>query len=108
MKCSNSNPTTATVNKRRSFRGWLKRVTVPNGVANRKVGSDTTPKGGVFGIPLEMSIKYAKTTVGYVDDDDIKHTKAGAIPIVVAKCGSYLKKNGFVWRSKASVVSLVT
>jgi hypothetical protein len=41
-----------------------------------------------------MSIKYAKTTVGYVDDDGIKHTKAGAIPIVVAKCGSYIKKNG--------------
>lgn len=50
--------------------------------------------GGVFGIPLEMSIKYAKTTVGYVDDDGIKHTKAGAIPIIVAKCGSYIKKNG--------------
>lgn len=57
-----------------------------------------TIKGGVFGIPLEMSIKYAKTTVGYVDDDGIKHTKAGAIPIVVAKCGSYLKKNGLYAR----------
>lgn len=44
-----------------------------------------------------MSIKYAKTTVGYVDDDGIKHTKAGAIPIVVAKCGSYIKKNGLSW-----------
>ncbi|GAN05800.1 rho GTPase activator protein [Mucor ambiguus] len=93
MKRSNSNPT-STLTKRRSFRGWLKRVTIPNGAASRKIGPDSTPKGGVFGIPLEMSIKYAKTTVGYVDDDGIKHTKAGAIPIVVAKCGSYLKKNG--------------
>lgn len=91
MKRSNSNPTT-TLTKRRSFRGWLKRVTLPNGT-QRKVGPDDSPKGGVFGIPLTMSIKYAKTTVGYVDEDNVKHTKAGAIPIVVAKCGSYLKKN---------------
>ncbi|KAI8335261.1 Rho GTPase activation protein, partial [Choanephora cucurbitarum] len=48
----------------------------------------------VFGIPLSMSIKYAKTTVGYIDEDNVRHTKAGAIPIVVAKCGSFLKKNG--------------
>lgn len=44
-----------------------------------------------------MSIKYAKTTVGYVDDDGVKHTKAGTIPTVVAKCGSYLKKNGLYY-----------
>lgn len=48
----------------------------------------------MFGVPLMISIKYAKTTVGYVDDDGIKHSKAGAIPIVVSKCGSYLKKYG--------------
>lgn len=44
-----------------------------------------------------MSIKYAKTTVGYIDEDNIKHTKAGAIPIIVAKCGSFLKKNGLFY-----------
>ncbi|KAI7882797.1 Rho GTPase activation protein [Mucor mucedo] len=91
MQRSNSNPTTS-LTKRRSFRGWLKRVTLPNG-SQRKVGPDNMPKGGVFGIPLVMSIKYAKTTVGYIDEDNIKHTKAGAIPIIVAKCGSFLKKN---------------
>jgi hypothetical protein len=108
MKRSNSNPTTS-ITKRRSFREWLKRVTLPNG---RKIEPDTpkgktrskneingylnkiTNIGGVFGIPLAMSIKYAKITVGYIDDDGVKHTKAGAIPIVVAKCGSYLKKEG--------------
>ncbi|KAI8076434.1 Rho GTPase activation protein [Gilbertella persicaria] len=92
MKRSNSNPTSSSLSKRRSFRGWLKRVTIPNG-NGRKVDPNM-PKGGVFGIPLSMSIKYAKTTVGYIDDDNIRHTKAGAIPIVVAKCGSFLKKNG--------------
>lgn len=42
MKRSNSNPTTLT--KRKSFRGWLKRVTLPNGT-QRKVGPDSLPKG---------------------------------------------------------------
>lgn len=41
-----------------------------------------------------MSIKYAKLTVAYIDDDGVKHAKAGAIPIVVAKCASHLKKEG--------------
>ncbi|OBZ90374.1 Rho-GTPase-activating protein 5 [Choanephora cucurbitarum] len=92
MRRSNSNPNSSTLSKRRSFRGWLKRVTIPNG-NGRRVDPEL-PKGGVFGIPLSMSIKYAKTTVGYIDDDNVRHTKAGAIPIVVAKCGSFLKKNG--------------
>lgn len=43
MQRSNSNPTTS-LTKRRSFRGWLKRVTLPNG-NQRKVGPDSMPKG---------------------------------------------------------------
>lgn len=43
MKRSNSNPTTS-LTKRRSFRGWLKRVTLPNGTLKR-VGPDNVPKG---------------------------------------------------------------
>lgn len=46
MRRSNSNPTTSTLTKRRSFRGWLKRVTLPNGANQRKVGLDM-PKGKV-------------------------------------------------------------
>jgi hypothetical protein len=51
-----------------------------------------------------MSIKYAKNTLGYIDDDGIKHEKAGAIPIVVAKCGSYLKKEGEQTNKKKPMV----
>ncbi|CAO3689405.1 unnamed protein product [Rhizopus stolonifer] len=88
MKRSTSNPNRPL--RRRSFRGWLKRVTLPG--SPKKIGSDM--KGNVFGISLTTSIQYAKTSVGYIDDDGVKHSKAGSIPIVAAKCGSYLKQNG--------------
>ncbi|KAG1050283.1 hypothetical protein G6F43_007430 [Rhizopus delemar] len=90
MKRSNSNPNRPL--RRRSFRGWLKRVTLSNN--HPKKIEPEEMRGGVFGVPLTESIQYAKTNIGYVDDDGLKHSKAGSIPIVVAKCGSFLKKNG--------------
>lgn len=49
---------------------------------------------GVFGVPLVASISYARATIGYQDADQVNHQRAAAIPIVVAKCGSYLKRYG--------------
>lgn len=49
---------------------------------------------GVFGTPLCKSIRYAKVSVGYVDETSVKHPEAGTIPIVVAQCGSFLKAKG--------------
>lgn len=49
---------------------------------------------GVFGVSLCESICYARSTVGYVDEEAVKHRRAGIIPLVVAKCGSFLKANG--------------
>lgn len=49
---------------------------------------------GVFGVSLCESICYARSTVGYVDEEAVKHRRAGIIPLVVAKCGSFLKTNG--------------
>ncbi|CEG77300.1 hypothetical protein RMATCC62417_12080 [Rhizopus microsporus] len=88
MYRTNSNPNRP--QRRRSFKGWLKRMTLPNN--QRRI--EPQVKEGVFGVPLNTSIEYAKTTVGYIDEDGVKHSKAGSIPIVVAKCGSFLKKNG--------------
>ncbi|CEG66752.1 hypothetical protein RMATCC62417_03276 [Rhizopus microsporus] len=88
MYRTNSNPSRP--QRRRSFKGWLKRMTLPNN--QRRI--EPQVKEGVFGVPLNTSIEYAKTTVGYIDEDGVKHSKAGSIPIVVAKCGSFLKKNG--------------
>ncbi|KAI8084484.1 Rho GTPase activation protein [Halteromyces radiatus] len=78
--------------KRKSFRRWIRKVTTP------KV-SPILPKGvdgkhqGVFGVPLVASISYARATIGYQDADQVNHQRAAAIPLVVAKCGSYLKRN---------------
>ena len=53
-------------------------------------------KTGVYGVPLCESICYARSTVGYVDEDSIKHRRAGIIPLVIAKCGSFLKAHGML------------
>lgn len=48
---------------------------------------------GVFGVPLAESIQYAHATISYIDDRTSKQC-FGRIPIVVAKCGSFLKEEG--------------
>lgn len=48
---------------------------------------------GVFGVPLAESIQYAHATISYIDDRTGKQC-FGRIPIVVAKCGSFLKEEG--------------
>lgn len=49
---------------------------------------------GVFGVPLVVSISYARGTVGYQDTDQVNHQSVASIPLIVSKCGSYLKRNG--------------
>jgi hypothetical protein len=48
---------------------------------------------GVFGIPLGESIKYAYSTISYMDDETNEQCY-GVIPTIVAKCGSFLKEEG--------------
>lgn len=48
---------------------------------------------GVFGIPLVESIKYAYSTISYMDDETNEQCY-GVIPTIVAKCGSFLKEEG--------------
>ncbi|CEP09286.1 hypothetical protein [Parasitella parasitica] len=46
---------------------------------------------GVFGILLVESIKYAHSSISYIDD--VTETQCfGAIPTIIAKCGSFLKE----------------
>ncbi|EIE88457.1 hypothetical protein G6F46_007272 [Rhizopus delemar] len=73
-------------NKDTSIKSWWKKFTHLN--------KQTTPKeveDHVFGIPLENSLQNAKATIGYVDNN-IQYI--GFIPIIVAKCGSFLKDQG--------------
>jgi hypothetical protein len=51
--------------------------------------------GGIFGVPLRQSITYANVAISLVDAEG-KSYIYGYVPIVVAKCGVYLKEKGTV------------
>jgi GTPase-activating protein SAC7 len=48
---------------------------------------------GIFGVPLRQSIVYANVAISLVDADG-KSYIYGYVPIVVAKCGVFLKEKG--------------
>ena len=48
---------------------------------------------GIFGVPLHKSIRYANVAISLFDADGNSFTY-GYVPIVVAKCGVYLKEKG--------------
>lgn len=48
---------------------------------------------GIFGVPLSTSIKYANVAISLTDPDGKQFTY-GYVPIVVAKCGVFLKEKG--------------
>lgn len=50
---------------------------------------------GIFGVALEDSIKYAHIAISITEANG-NSVVYGYVPIVVAKCGSYLKENGKV------------
>ncbi|GAA5795665.1 Rho GTPase activation protein [Helicostylum pulchrum] len=64
-----------------SIKNWLKRV-----VVNKKNQKSLD----VFNVPLYESLLLANTQIAYED----RSTIIGYIPIVVAKCGSFLKDQG--------------
>lgn len=55
--------------------------------------ADNTPPVGIFGVPLRQSITYANVAISLVDPEG-KSYIYGYVPIVVAKCGVYLKEKG--------------
>ncbi|KAJ2893797.1 Rho-GTPase-activating protein 5 like [Zalerion maritima] len=52
-----------------------------------------TPHRGIFGVPLHESIRYANVAISLVDENGDSYIY-GYVPIVVAKCGVYLKEKG--------------
>lgn len=48
---------------------------------------------GIFGIPLRQSITYANVAISLVDENGESYIY-GYVPIVVAKCGVFLKEKG--------------
>lgn len=51
------------------------------------------PPRGIFGIPLNVSIKYANVAIS-LSNEHGESFIYGYVPIVVAKCGVFLKEKG--------------
>lgn len=53
----------------------------------------TAAPTGIFGVPLSQSIRYANVAISLFNDDGQSYIY-GYVPIVVAKCGVFLKEKG--------------
>ena len=51
------------------------------------------PPVGIFGVPLEDSIQYANVAISLTNEQGQSYVY-GYVPIVIAKCGVYLKEKG--------------
>ncbi|KAF3482018.1 rho-GTPase-activating protein 5 [Arthroderma uncinatum] len=74
---------------KRDLAGWWRQFKR----STKKDGSVLAPQtpSGIFGIPLNVSIKYANVAISLTGDDG-KSFIYGYVPIVVAKCGVFLKE----------------
>lgn len=63
--------------------------------------SAAIPPPGIFGVPLAESIRYANVAISFTDGVTGESQLYGYVPIVVAKCGVYLKEKGMASRSSA-------
>lgn len=52
------------------------------------------PVTGIFGVPLATSIKYAHVAISQIDETTGQPYTYGYVPIIVAKCGVFLKEKG--------------
>jgi GTPase-activating protein SAC7 len=59
----------------------------------KQLGDIVEQPTGIFGVPLRQSITYANVAISLVDPEG-KSYIYGYVPIVVAKCGVYLKEKG--------------
>lgn len=59
----------------------------------KQLGEIVEQPTGIFGVPLRQSITYANVAISLVDPEG-KSYIYGYVPIVVAKCGVYLKEKG--------------
>lgn len=48
---------------------------------------------GIFGVPLQDSINYANVAISLTDENGQSYVY-GYVPIVIAKCGVFLKERG--------------
>ena len=73
------------------------RSTINTNVAHVLVGAPD----GIFGVPLQVSIKYANVAISLQNENGENYVY-GYVPIVIAKCGVYLKERGKGDRNRTS------
>ncbi|KAL2146056.1 hypothetical protein VTI28DRAFT_5395 [Corynascus sepedonium] len=72
---------------KRDLKSWWKGFKLPS---KHQESQEHRPQG-IFGVPLRQSITYANVAISLVDEDG-KSYIYGYVPIVVAKCGVFLKE----------------
>ena len=78
---------------------WWKRFQIKN----KKDEAKPQPATGIFGVPLSESIKYANVAISLTDENG-KSFIYGYVPIVVAKCGVFLKEKGMLNFNRSSAL----
>ncbi|KAJ8066122.1 hypothetical protein OCU04_005213 [Sclerotinia nivalis] len=73
---------------KQSLKSWWKTFRPP---AKTQESSTESQPIGIFGVPLRQSIAYANVAISLVDAQGQSYIY-GYVPIVVAKCGVYLKE----------------
>ena len=58
----------------------------------------------VFGVPLQISIRYTNVAISLFNEQGQSYIY-GYIPVIVAKCGVFLKENG-MWQIDTVVENL--
>ncbi|KAI1823058.1 hypothetical protein F4861DRAFT_531841 [Xylaria intraflava] len=74
--------------KRADLKSWWKKFQVQ---PNRHQEPREPRHQGIFGVPLRQSITYANVAISLIDENGQSYIY-GYVPIVVAKCGVYLKE----------------
>ncbi|KAG9119823.1 hypothetical protein FRC07_004953 [Ceratobasidium sp. 392] len=79
---------------KQNLKSWWKQFKLAQGVSFKRDQDDLkTGPHAVFGIPLRESLRYASVQISTADPSGELYVW-GYIPVVVAKCGLFLKENG--------------
>ncbi|KAJ9217322.1 hypothetical protein DTO166G4_953 [Paecilomyces variotii] len=81
-----SNPVAPSPPSKRDLASWWRQFK-----RNAKKEEEKVQPRGIFGVPLNVSIKYANVAISLTNDHGESFIY-GYVPIVVAKCGVYLKE----------------
>ncbi|QDS77210.1 hypothetical protein FKW77_002755 [Venturia effusa] len=82
-------PSLQNAEQKRDLKSWWKNFS--RGNQKRDEDKGTSPTQGIFGVPLAESVRYANVAIS-LQDAEGKSYVYGFVPIVVAKCGVFLKE----------------